>query len=205
MTSVDLQRELATLYRVGRDPVIVDVPDLTCLMVDGRGDPNTSVDYRDAVEALFTLSWTIRFALKRQGVLDYKVMPLEGRWWMPDMADFATSDKSSWFWTALIVQPDVVGASALAEACDATRDKELPALDAVRLERWTEGRSAQVLHVGPYSEEAPTIAALHAFIERKGLELTGKHHEIYLGDPRRAAPEKLRTIIRQPVGEPGTA
>ena len=204
MTSLDLRQDLAALYKVGRTPVLVDVPELTYLMVDGRGDPNSSVDYQHAIEALFTLSWTMRFALKRAGILDYKVMPLEGLWWTPDMADFSTSAKSAWHWTALIVQPDVVGAEHLDAARASAREKkDLPALDAVRLERWTEGRSAQVLNIGPYAEEAPTIAGLHAFIEGQGLELRGKHHEIYLGDPRRSAPEKLRTIIRQPVGERG--
>ena len=201
--SIDLRRELAACYRVGRTPVLLDVPTLNCLMVDGQGDPNTSVDYRNAVEALFTLSWTIRFALKREGILDHKVMPLEGLWWTPDMADFSASDKDAWHWTSLIVQPNEVDETRLAQASAAAAEKkDLPALDAVRLERWTEGRAAQVLHVGPYAAEAPTIAALHAFIAESGLELTGKHHEIYLGDPRRAAPEKLRTIIRQPVREP---
>lgn len=200
MTSLDLRRDLSALYRVGRKPVLVDVPELTCLMVDGSGDPNTSLDYRHAVEALFTLSWTLRFALKREGVLDYRVMPLEGLWWTPDMADFSASEKSAWQWTALIVQPDVVDDSRLAQACAAAGEKkDLAVLDAVRLERWREGQAAQVLHVGPYSAEGPTVAALHAFIAVHGLGLSGKHHEIYLGDPRRAAPEKLRTIVRQPV------
>ncbi len=205
MDTLDLRRDLALLYRARREPVLVDVPELTCLMVDGRGDPNTSEDYRRAVEALFTLSWTLRFALKREGLLDYKVMPLEGLWWTPDMADFTTSDKSAWHWRALIVQPDAIDDARLEQARAAVRaKKDLPALDAVRLERWTEGRAAQVLHVGPYSAEGPTIEVLHAFISESGLELRGNHHEIYLGDPRRSAPEKLRTIIRQPVGDPGS-
>ena len=202
MDTLDLRTDLPSLYRVGRKPALVDVPELNCLMVDGQGDPNTAARYQHAVEALFTLSWTMRFALKRAGVLDYKVMPLEGLWWTPDMADFSTSDKDAWHWTAFMVQPDVVDEAVLAEASAAAREKrDLPALDDVRLERWTEGRCAQVLHVGPYSAEGPTIEALHAFIAECGLELRGKHHEIYLGDPRRSAPEKLRTIIRQPVGE----
>lgn len=179
---------------------MVDVPELGCLMVDGHGDPNTSDDYRDAVEALFTLSYTLRFALKKEGVLDYKVMPLEGLWWTPDMADFTVEDKDAWSWTMLIVQPDVVDGARLDGARSvAAAKKHLPGLDAVRLERWTEGLCAQVLHVGPYAEEGPTIADLHEFIAGEGLELRGKHHEIYLGDPRRSAPGKLRTLIRQPV------
>jgi hypothetical protein len=203
MQTIDLRRELATCYRAGRTPALVDVPSLNCLMIDGHGDPNTSVDYREAVEALFTLSWTLRFALKHEGLLDHRVMPLEGLWWSSDMSAFAAARKEAWSWTALIVQPDLVDEAQLEAACTAAAAKrDLPGLDRVRLERWTEGRAAQVLHVGPYSAEGPTIAALHSFIHESGLELSGKHHEIYLGDPRRAAPDKLRTIIRQPVTGP---
>lgn len=198
--SIDLRRELAGCYAAGRTPALVDVPELGCLMVDGQGDPNTSTAYRQAVEALFTLSWTLRFALKKAGVLEYKVMPLEGLWWTPDMADFSVTDKDAWHWTALIVQPDAVDQARLDAARAAAAAKhDAPPLDRVRLERWTEGRCAQVMHTGPYAAEAPTIAALHAFIAEQGLHRRGRHHEIYLGDPRRSAPEKLRTVIRQPV------
>jgi hypothetical protein len=198
--TLDLRRELADCYSPGHTPVLVDVPELSCLMVDGHGDPNTSEDYRVAVETLFTLSYTLRFACKAEGVLDYKVMPLEGLWWTPDMADFSVSDKDAWSWTALMVQPDVVDLDRLEQArAGVVRKKKLSRLAEVRLEGWTEGRCAQVMHVGPYSAEGPTIANLHRFIIDEGYRLTGKHHEIYLGDPRRSAPEKLRTVIRQPV------
>lgn len=200
METLDLRRELADCYSPGRTPVLVDVPELNCLMVDGHGDPNTSEDYRIAVETLFTLSYTLRFTCKTEGVLDYKVMPLEGLWWTPDMADFSVSDKGAWSWTALIVQPDVVDTDRLEQARAAvTRKKKVASLAEVRLERWTEGPCAQVLHVGPYAAEGPTIAGLHRFIADEGFQPSGKHHEIYLGDPRRSAPEKLRTLIRQPV------
>lgn len=198
--TLDLRRELAPYYSAGRSPTLVDVPEIGFLMVDGHGDPNTSPEYRDAVEALFTLSWTLRFACKTEGLLEYKVMPLEGLWWTPDMADFRVTEKDAWLWTALMAQPDVVDQTRLDGAREAAAaKKDLPALDKVRLERWTEGLCAQVLHVGPYATEGPAIAALHEFIGDQGLLRAGKHHEIYLGDPRRSAPEKLRTVIRQPV------
>ena len=170
------------------------------LMVDGHGDPNTSAQYRDAVSALFSVSYTARFALKRAGVLDYGVMPLEGLWWVPDMATFSTEDKSAWDWTMMIMQPDEVTEAVFAQAkSGAAAKRSLPALDGLRLERFAEGLSAQVLHVGPYSAEGPTLRALHEFIAEQGRELAGKHHEIYLGDPARSAPENLKTIIRQPM------
>ena len=199
-TKVDLKRELREYYAPKRTPALVEVPELAFLMVDGHGDPNVSVEYRDAVSALFAVSYGARFALKRAGVLDYGVMPLEGLWWVPNMSTFSTGEKSAWDWTAMIVQPDEVTADVLADAkASAAAKKALPALDRLRLERFAEGPAAQVLHIGPYSAEGPTIAALHAFIADNGLERAGKHHEIYLGDPRRSAPEKLKTVIRQPV------
>ena len=199
-TKVDLKRELREYYAPTRTPALVVVPEHAFLMVDGRGDPNVSVEYRDAVSALFTVSYTARFALKRAGVLDYGVMPLEGLWWGPGDSSFSTADRSAWEWTAMILQPDELTDEVLADAkASAAAKRALPALGRLRLDRFAEGHAAQVLHVGPYSAEEPTIAALHAFIAAQGLEPTGKHHEIYLGDPRRSAPEKLKTVIRQPV------
>ena len=203
-TTVDLRRELPELYTAGPVPALVDVPELGCLMIDGHGDPNTAPGYAEAVQALYAVAYTIRFALKRRAdPVEAPVMPLEGLWWVPDMRTFTTEDKSAWDWTMLIVQSDHVTAE-LAEAAreTAARKKALPGIDRVRLDRYAEGRAAQIMHRGPYSAEGPTIAALHRFIADQGLGLAGKHHEIYLGDPRRTAPEKLRTIIRQPVAPP---
>jgi hypothetical protein len=168
-------------------------------MVDGRGDPNNSREYKDAVEALFSLSYTIKFAVKRGSGTDFGVMPLEGQWWCEDMRRFSVDDKSSWLWTLMILQPPPVNA-ALVRKCRAelAEKKDLPALDALRFEKFEEGRCAQILHVGPFTDEGPTVERLHAFIEQRGGQLAGKHHEIYLSDIRRAAPEKWRTIIRQP-------
>ena len=197
---IDFKRELRGLYASPRKPTAVEVPELAFLMVDGHGDPNTSAQYRDAVSALFSVSYAARFALKRAGVIDYGVMPLEGLWWVPDMATFSTEDKSEWDWTMMIMQPDEVTEAVLAEAkANAAAKRSLQALERLRLERFAEGLAAQVLHVGPYSAEGPTITALHEFISEQGRELAGKHHEIYLGDPARSAPDTLKTIIRQPM------
>jgi len=200
-TTVDLRRELPQLYRATTTPALLDVPPLDYLMIDGSGDPNTAPEYAEAVQALYSVAYTVRFALKRSPEpVDAPVMPLEGLWWVPDMATFSVEDKSAWNWTMMIVQsahvtPDLVSSARQTAA----RKRGLPGIGRVRLERFEEGRAAQVLHVGPYSAEGPTVAALHRFIADKGLALTGRHHEIYLGDPRRAAPERLRTIVRQPV------
>lgn len=197
---IDFKRELRELYAAGRSPVLVDVPKLAFLMIDGHGDPNTSIEYRQAVSALFSVSYAARFALKRAGVIDYAVMPLEGLWWASDMSAFSVEDNSAWQWTMLIMQPDEVTAQVLAEAkVKAVARVPVAVLERLRLEHFAEGPAAQVLHIGPYSAEGPTVASLHAFIAEQGRQLAGKHHEVYLGDPRRSAPEKLKTIIRQPM------
>lgn len=199
-TKIDFKRELSELYRPGGEPAMVEVPELLFLMVDGHGDPNTSAAYREAIEALFSISYTLKFTVKRDGP-DYAVMPLEGLWWSHDMASFTRGEKSAWSWTAMIMQPDFVTDAMMADAVQAAEKKRaLPAAPKVRLERFEEGLSAQVMYVGPYADEGPTIKRLHEFIAEQGLGLRGKHHEIYLGDPRRCAPETLRTIIRQPAG-----
>jgi hypothetical protein len=199
--TVDLRREHPELYRAPDEPVLVDVPELSYLMIDGAGDPNRSPEYPAAVQALYSVAYTIRFALKRAAdPVDAPVMPLEGLWWALDLSTFTVEDKSDWLWTMLILQSDVVTPDLVDEARQvAARKKGLPGIGRVRLERYAEGRAAQVMHHGPYSAEGPTIAGLHRFIADRGLALRGKHHEIYLGDPARTAPEKLRTIIRQPV------
>jgi hypothetical protein len=199
--TVDLRRAHSELYSATAEPTLVDVPELPYLMIDGAGDPNTAPEYAEAVQALYSVAYTIRFALKRRDdPVDAPVMPLQGLWWVPDMRTFTVGDKSAWLWTLLILQGPAVTPSFADDArATALRKKGLPAIERVRFETFAEGRAAQVLHRGPYSTEGPTIEALHRFIADQGLALTGKHHEIYLGDPRRAAPEKLRTIIRQPV------
>lgn len=200
-TRLDLRRTLPGLYSAGTEPALVEVPELPFLMIDGKGDPNTSTGYPQAVQALYSMAYGVHFALKRgPGGVDARVMPLEGLWWVPDMALFRESDKDAWLWTLLIAQPEQATVETVAEvrATAAAKKPGLP-LDRVRLERFAEGPCAQVLHRGPYDEEGPTIQRLHRWIDERGYRLTGRHHEIYLGDPRRGAPEKLRTILRQPV------
>lgn len=202
MPKIDLKKELKDLYQPSaREVVRVSVPSLQFLMIDGVGDPNTSAEYAQAVEALFSVSYTAKFMVKKgaQGI-DYAVMPLEGLWWADDMAAFATRDNAQWQWTMMIMQPDFVEPAVILAAVEAVkRKKDLPALSALRLERITEGLCAQILHVGPFSEEAPTIQRVHDFIDDAGAVRSGKHHEIYLSDVQRADPAKWRTIIRQPM------
>jgi hypothetical protein len=201
MKKLDHRKTLKHLYSASAKTIAeVDVPPLRFLMIDGQGDPNTSQDYAAAVEALFSVSYTAKFMLKKgPSQLDYAVMPLEGLWWAEDPSVFVEDRRESWRWTMMIMQPDVVADELIAEAIAAVkRKKALAALDKLRLETFAEGRAAQVLHVGPFSEEGPTIERLHAFIRSKGA-LAGKHHEIYLTDIRRADPKKWKTIIRQPM------
>ena len=201
MDKIDLRKERPDLWKASaKAPTMVDVPAMHFLMVDGEGDPNTSAAFQQAIEALYGLSYTLKFASKMGRGIDWKVMGIEGLWWADDPEAFRAGRKDEWRWTLLIAQPDVVTAEAVEAARETLRQKKNPAaLDRVRLERFDEGLSAQMLHVGPYSEEGPTIERLHAFIRNQGYDLAGKHHEIYLSDPRRVAPEKLKTILRYPV------
>lgn len=201
MKKIDLKKELKPLYQVSaKDVVQVDVPAFRFLMIDGKGDPNTSQEYAQAVEALFSVSYTAKFMVKKgPQEIDYSVMPLEGLWWADDLSAFVANDKARWKWTMMIMQPHLVADEVIEAAIAAVRSKKrLPGIDRLRLDEFVEGRCAQVLHVGPFSEEGPTIERLHAFIDaRSGL--AGKHHEIYLSDIRRADPAKWKTIIRQPM------
>jgi hypothetical protein len=190
------------LYAPPRTPVMVDVPRMRFLMIDGQGSPD-SPGFQVAISALYTLSHHAKFALKKEGGPDYHVGPMEGLWWGEDMQAFETVRKDDWLWTLMIAQPEAVTPEWLSNLREqAARKKKLPALEQLRLQELDEGQCAQVMHVGPYCAEGPTIAALHDFIREQGYHFDGrvqKHHEIYLGDPRRTKPERLRTILRQPV------
>ncbi len=184
-----------------KQPEIVEVPRFNFLMVDGQGDPNTSKEFQGAIGALYPLAYGAKFALKKSGV-DVRVMPLEALWWSPGTSILKTDEPGMWRWIAMIMQTEPVTPALIEKVrADAMRKKPNPVLPKVRFEAFREGTCAQVMHVGPYSAERPTIERLHVFIAAEGYRLSGKHHEIYLGDPRRAAPEKLRTIIRQPVAQ----
>jgi hypothetical protein len=202
MSKIDYKKEFKSLYTASAtQPAFVDVPTLSYLSVDGSGNPNTSSAYQEAVQALFSLAYTIKFAVKKSPAsIDYAVMPLEGQWWMDDMSQFSVARKDEWKWTLMIMQPALV-TSSLVETCrlELARKKHLAVLPRVKFAAFEEGRSAQILHIGPFSEEGPTVEKLHGFIEANGLKLAGKHHEIYLSDVRRAAPARWKTIIRQPV------
>lgn len=201
MQKIDLKKELKHLYQPSAKQVVqVEVPEFRFLMVDGMGDPNTSPAYAQAVEALFSVSYTAKFMVKKgPQAMDYAVMPLEGLWWADDMSTFASRDKSQWQWTLMILQLDVVSPEVLFAAIDEVkRKKALPAVNQVRVENFREGICAQMLHVGPFSEEGPVIEKIHAFIQASS-SLRGKHHEIYLSDIRRADPARWKTIIRQPM------
>jgi hypothetical protein len=203
MTKIDFKRQLKHLYAPLRNEfTLVDVPEMSFLMIDGHGDPNTSPAYQEALETLYAVAYKIKFASKKELDRDYVVPPLEGLWWAEDMASFSEQlDKSQWDWTMMIMQPDWIG-QELFESTRALvqRQKELPGLPKLRLERYHEGPSVQILHIGRYDDEGPTLRRLHhEFMPENGLTFNGKHHEIYLSDPRRVAPEKLKTILRQPV------
>ena len=201
MEKIDFKKLYSKLYNPPRQPVLVDVPEMGFLMMDGTGNPNTAPAYQEALEALYAMAYAIKFALKKiGGSSEYVVPPLEGLWWSDDPADFLLQRKEKWSWSMMIMQPEAVTEAVFQQAlAEARIKKALPALDKVRLERFREELSAQVLYLGSYAAEAPAIEQLHAFIRAQGRELRGKHHEIYLGDPRKTAPEKLRTVIRQPV------
>ncbi|MCP2264291.1 GyrI-like domain-containing protein [Promicromonospora thailandica] len=198
---VDLKKSLDA-YRAQRGRFrLVDVPEQQYLMIDGHGDPNATA-FAEAVETLYPVAYALKFASKRDLGRDYVVMPLEGLWWARDMDAFTVArDTSRWDWTLLVLQPDWIGPDLFAAAVEGVRRRSAPSrLDDVRFARLAEGRCVQTLHVGAFDDEAGVLARLHEeFVPANGLRLTGRHHEIYLSDFRRVAPEKRRTILRQPV------
>jgi len=200
MKKIDLKKELKSLYQPSAKAVaLVDVPTMNYLMIDGEGDPNTSKSYADAIGTLFAVAYTVKFQIKRSQEIDYGVMPLESLWWADDMSAFSTGDKSSWKWTAMIMQPSFVTAAIIAAAiADVKKKKNPPAIAKVRFASLSEGTCAQTLHIEPFSEEGPTIEKVHEFIRARG-KLVGKHHEIYLSDIRKAAAAKWKTVVRQPM------
>ncbi|MDR3576702.1 MAG: GyrI-like domain-containing protein [Anaerolineaceae bacterium] len=202
MEKIDFKKEFKDLYNPSkREPSFIEVPAFKFLMIDGHGDPNHSPEYQEAISALYTVAYTIKFKVKKgPQAVDFGVNALEGLWWVPNMSFFSTEDKSSWDWTMMILQPELVTPDLFEEArLESAKKKPLVSLSKIRLETFHEGLSAQIMYVGPYSAEGPTIARLHNYIKQQGYNLSGKHHEIYLKDPTRTAAEKLLTIIRQPV------
>ncbi len=202
MKKIDYKKELRHLYRPSARKVdIVEVPQMNFFMIDGEGDPNTSQSFQDAINVLYPLSYTLKFMVKRGEMeIDYGVLPLEGLWWADDMSSFSVENKENWKWTLMIMQPEFISEEMVEKATGEVRKKKNPvALPSVRFESFAEGKAAQIMHIGPFSEEGPTVEKVHSFIEENDSRRIGKHHEIYLSDIRRAAPEKWKTIIRQPM------
>lgn len=202
MEKINYKKEFKSLYNPKTGIIAeVDVPEMNFLMVDGRGNPNNSGPFGEAVEALYAVSYNLKFMVKKGKLqIDYGVMPLEGLWWSDDMASFSMDDKSDWKWTVMIMQPDLITPEMVTSAIDQVKTKKNPvALSLLRFESYSEGLSAQTMHIGPFSEEGPVVEKIHVYIADSGKQRTGKHHEIYLSDIRRAAPEKWRTVIRQPM------
>lgn len=203
MVKTDFKKELRHLYRPSKSEfALLEVPPMRFLMLDGRGDPNTAPAYEAAIQALFSVAYTLKFMSKNDLGNDYVVPPLEGLWWATDMQAFTHKrDKSHWLWTMMIMVPDWIPNEMVVQAQAAAGEKkELPALPKMRCESYDEGLSVQIMHIGPYDEEGPVLKQMHTeFLPAHNLTFNGKHHEIYLSDPRRVAPEKLKTILRQPV------
>jgi hypothetical protein len=201
MKEIDYRKEFKKFIspKVGKVETVT-LPAMNFLMIDGKGDPNTSAAYQDAVGALYSAAYTLKFMFKKELEINYNVMALEGLWWVPDMDLFSVEDKDAWLWTMMLFTPDFVTQAHFIRAVEVLKVKKPnPALGSLRLETSEEGICAQVMHIGPYAAEKPTVDLLHGYIHENGYQLTGKHHEIYMGDPRKAAPEKLKTIIRQPM------
>ena len=201
MDSYDIKKALPALYAPEPgDFHVVEVPELSFLMIDGHGDPNESPAYAEAVEALFSLSYAVRAVAKSELGRVHTVGPLEGLWSAEDPRAFVAGDKSSWDWTMMICQPSWITPDVIGAATRKAAEKPRAGLVRVRFAPYTEGTSVQILHIGSYDSEAPVLARLHGeYLPEHGLTFNGRHHEVYLSDARRTDPAKLRTILRQPV------
>lgn len=211
MKHVAYARSVAAIYDVKRDVAsyraspgrfdVITLPEMRYLAISGHGDPNTAPQYTSALQAIYPVAYALKFASKSEG-RDYVVPPLEGLWWADDMGSFTTArDKDLWHWIMMIHAPDWIPQESLADAREiASRKDPTRRVDDVTFVTLTEGLCVQTLHIGPYDAEGPTIARMHDDeIPSRGLAITGRHHEVYLGDPRRSTPGRLRTILRQPV------
>lgn len=200
---LDFKKEYKALFSPSaREPEIIEVPAFKYIMIDGQGSPNDNPEFEGKVGVLYGLSYTIKFMFKKDKAnpFDFTVPPLSGLWHADDMNAFMDMDKDQWKWTLMILQPDRVTPEVFNEAKEALiKKKNPPWLEAAYLKIFDEGLCAQIMHIGPYSEEGPTIQKLHSFLQEQGYTFNGRHHEIYLGDPRKSKPDKLKTVIRQPV------
>lgn len=199
MDKIDFKKELKYLYSPSaKEPALVEVPEMKFLMVDGQGDPGTSAAFQAAMEMLYGLSYTLKFTMKKKGK-DWTVPPLEGLWWMEGIDGFDMNRRDEWKWTLMVMQPEFITEAQVEQARKELAEKRGEPAVKARFGSLREGLCVQLMHVGPYSAEGPTIQRLHLFAQEQGYRLRGKHHEIYLGDPRRTAPEKLKTVLRHPV------
>lgn len=202
IVKIDFKKQIQTYTAPRGRFEVVTVPDMTFLMIDGHGDPNTSTAYRDALATIYPVAYTLKFLSKNELDRDYTVMPLEALWWSSDMDSFTSArDKSQWDWTVMIMTPDWINDDHFDAALRTVERKGgAPALPALRRETSSEGLAVQTLHIGPYDDEGPVLDRMHyEFIPSQSLRMAGKHHEVYLSDVRRTAPDKLKTILRQPV------
>lgn len=202
MPKVDFRKSLKGLYSGStKDFVLVDVPETRYLMIDGEGDPNTARSYKDAIETLYPVAYAIKFASKLGLGRDYVVPPLEALWWAAEMEDFIERRKDRWLWTVMLMLPGWIEPEFATDCIEPVRQKKRPpALAKLRIEALHEGPSVQILHVGAYDDEGPVLARMHHdFMPSKNLTFNGRHHEIYLSDARKTPPDKLKTILRQPV------
>ena len=201
MEKIDLKKEFKAFYNPPtKEVTLIDVPKMNFIMIDGQGAPE-SPQFAQSIQALYPIAYTIKFDKKKAGGTDYGVMPMEGLFWADDMKVFMpeTADRNKWQWTLMIMQPDFITRKDFENAVAAAgKKKDNPLIDKVRFESYTEGKSTQIMHIGPYSAEGPNIQKLHHKIVEIGGKLSGKHHEIYLSDPRRVTPDKMKTVVRQP-------
>ena len=201
MEKVDFKKSLKHLYAPNsKDFQVVDVPTMNYLMIDGHGNPNTAQAYKDAVETLYPVAYKLKFMSKAAG-RDYVVPPLSGLWWADDMSSFTDADKDAWHWTMMLMTPDWISAEMFSDVLESVKAaKNPPAINKLRLESLSEGRCVQIMHLGSYDEEAPILAQLHEqWLPENGYTEVGKHHEIYLKDPRKTSAANLKTVLRQPV------
>jgi hypothetical protein len=206
MVKIDLKKELRHLYLPSAKKVsVVNVPEFSFVMVDGMIPaglpPAESIEFQEALSALYGISYTLKFAskLRAENPIDYTVMTLEGLWWVDD-GEFDISQSQDWQFRAMILQPDHITAEMVDDALEESRKKtENPALDKARFQRFKEGLSIQIMHIGPYADEPRSLAKMSEYARENGYEYSGRHHEIYIGDPRRAKPENLKTVLRHPV------
>lgn len=198
---IDLKKRYRELYSGRKEPAIIQVPELCRIAVDGRGNPNDEQVFGAALEALYAAAYGLKFGLKKSRGLDWGIMPLEGDWWSKDISTFSMDRKGEWLWTLSVVHPEEVSEAEVQASLEEARRKKPgnPFVAGLRFERKPSHEAAQVLHLGPYEAEPPSIARLHAFIAAQGRSMAGEHREIYLGDPRKTAEEKLKTILRQPL------